>query len=125
VRLVCGDYFVVALKDAAQACIVTADDMDVGVECNARRVNTMRIKMQNRTSSRRMRLWWQVNGRAPAWDEKNSAVFDVKPQDCDDSVYDVALPPVGGLKQLKLSFSADGDAVSGTCRIDYIWLGRK
>ncbi len=125
VRLVCGDYFVVALKDAAQACIVTPDDMDVGVECNARRVNTMRIKMQNRTSSRRMRLWWQVNGRAPAWDEKNSVVFDVKPQDCDDSVYDVALPHVGGIKQLKLSFSADGDAVSGTCRIDYIWLGRK
>ena len=124
VRIVCGDYLVVALKDTAEACLVTPDEMDVGVICGRNRANTLRIKMQNHTSSHRMRLWWQTNNRAPAWEEKNTVAFDVKPMDNGDTVYTVALPPVGNLKQLKLAFSADGEKVTGTCRIDYIWLGR-
>ena len=124
VRLVCGDYLVVAMKDTAEACLVTPDEMDVGVQCSATRANAMRIKMQNHTTSRKMRLWWQTNSREPAWDEKNTAVFDVTPMDADDSIYTVPMPPVGNLKQLKLSFSADGEKVTGTCRIDYIWLGK-
>ena len=79
--------------------------------------------MQNGTGSRRMRLWWQVAGVAPAWSEKNSVAFEVTPKDAGDSVYAVALPPAGMIKQLKLSFSDGGGKVTGTCRIDYIWLG--
>ena len=124
VRLVCGDYLVVAMKDTAEACLVTPDEMDVGVLCGGARANALRVKMQNHTTSRKMRLWWQTNGRAPAWDEKNTVVFDVTPMDADDSIYTVPLPPVGNLKQLKISFSADGEKVTGTCRIDYIWIGR-
>ena len=123
-RLVCGDYLVVAMKDAAEACLITPDEMDVGVRCGGARANAMRVKMQNHTTSRKMRLWWQTNSRAPAWEEKNTVVFDVKPMDADDTVYTVPLPSVGNLKQLKLSFSADGEKATGTCRIDYIWLGR-
>ena len=123
VRLVCGDYLVMALKETADACIVTPDEMDVGVECSAARANALRIKMQNHTDSTRMRLWWQTNGVSPAWEEKNSVAFDVNPLDDRDTIYTVALPPVGNLKQLKLSFSADGKKVTGTCRIDYIWIG--
>ena len=124
VRLVCGDYLVVAIKDASDACLVTPDEMDVGVQCSAMRANALRIKMQNHTSSGKMRLWWQTNIRTPAWNEKNTIAFDVTPMDADDSVYTVALPPIGGIKQLKLAFSADGEKVTGTCRIDYIWIGR-
>ncbi|MBR4170983.1 MAG: right-handed parallel beta-helix repeat-containing protein [Kiritimatiellae bacterium] len=124
VRIVCGDYLVVALKDTAEAYLITPDEMDVGVICGGNRANTLRIKMQNHTSSHRMRLWWQTNNREPAWEEKNTVTFDVKPMDNDDTVYTVELPPVGNLKQLKLAFSADGEKVTGTCRIDYIWLGR-
>ncbi len=124
VRLVCGDYLVVAMKDTAEACLVTSDEMDVGVLCGGARANAMRIKMQNHTTSRKMRLWWQTNSREPAWDEKNTVVFDVTPMDADDSIYTVPIPPVGNLKQLKLSFSADGEKITGTCRIDYIWLGK-
>ncbi|MBQ7189194.1 MAG: right-handed parallel beta-helix repeat-containing protein [Kiritimatiellae bacterium] len=124
VRIVCGDYLVVALQDTAEACLVTPDEVDVGVQCNGVRANAMRIRMQNHTSSRRMRLWWQTNSREPAWEEKNTVAFDVKPMEDDDTVYTVALPPVGNLKQLKLAFSAEGEKVTGTCRIDYIWLGR-
>ena len=124
VRLVCGDYLVVALKDTAEACLVTPDEMDVGVLCGGARANAMRIKMQNHTTSRKMRLWWQTNSREPAWDEKNTVAFEVTPMDADDSIYTIPLPPVGNLKQLKLSFSADGEKVTGTCRIDYIWIGK-
>ena len=86
------------------------------------RVNAFRIKMQNRTNSRRMRLWWQ-KGAELTWDEKDSVAFDVKPMDNDDSVYEATLPHVGAVRRLKLSFSADGENTTGTCRIDYIWLG--
>ena len=124
VRLVCGDYMVVAIKDAAEARIVTLDEMAVGAVCNGKHVNTLRIKMQNRTGSRRMRIWWQKEGSTPSWETKNSVTFGVKPMDDGDSVYEVAMPPAGKLKQLRLDFSADGEKISGTCRIDYIWLGR-
>ena len=49
--------------------------------------------------------------------------FEVKPMDDGDSVYEVKMPPAGRLKQLRIDFSADGETISGTCRIDYIWLG--
>ena len=124
VRLVCGDYMVVAVKDAKDARIVTAGETAVGAVCNGKNVNALRIKMQNRTNSRRMRIWWQKEGGTPSWEEKNSVTFEVKPMDDGDSVYEVAMPPAGRLKQLRLDFSADGEMVSGTCRIDYIWLGR-
>jgi hypothetical protein len=78
--------------------------------------------MQNRTNSKRMRLWWQ-KGAVLTWNEQDSVAFDVKPMDNDDSVYVAKLPPAGGVRRLKLSFSADGEKTTGTCRIDYIWLG--
>ena len=124
VRIVCGDYFVVAMRDAPDACLLTPDDMNLGVDCSRERVNAMRIRMQNATSSSKMRLWWQTCEPAPAWDVRNSVGFGVKRMDGGDSVYTVQIPPVGRLKQLKLSFSDGGENVTGTCRIDYIWLGR-
>ena len=125
VRIACGDYLVVAVKDSADACLVTPDEKNVGVICGATRANAMRIKMQNHTASRRMRLWWKTDaGEDAAWNEKRSVCFDVKPMDDDDTVYAVPLPRIGNIRQLKLSFSADGGKLTGTCRIDYIWLGR-
>ena len=53
-----------------------------------------------------------------------SVAFDVTPLDADDRVYTVPLPRTGAVKQLKLAFSADGAPVTGTVRLDYIWLGR-
>ena len=123
VRMVCGDYYVVAVKDSAEACLTTPETQNVGVSFSRERVNRMRIRLQNRTNSRRMRLWWQVRQKTQTWEKGNSVAFDVKPDDPEDSLYEVELPPVGPIKQLKLSFS-DGTPVTGTVRIDYIWLGR-
>ena len=123
VHIVCGDYYVVALQDAAGACLVTPDNRDTGITFSRDRADAIRIKMQNRTNSRRMRIWWQTDS-SPEWDEAKSVVFDVKPQDTDDTVYTARIPRIGGVKQLRLSFSADASPVTGTCRIDYIWAGR-
>ena len=43
--------------------------------------------------------------------------------DGDDRVYAVPMPAIGGVKQLKVVF-ADGEPVTGTVRLDYIWAGR-
>ena len=123
VHLACGDYFVVAMKNSANACIATPDDRNVGVELGGSGVNTMRIKMQNHTTSKRMRVWWQTAGRQLEWDERSSRAFDVAAMDTDDTLYEVPLPPAGRLRRLKISFSDGGAKATGTCRIDYIWLG--
>ena len=123
VHLVCGDYYVVAVKASGAVALVTPDDRDLGVEFNATRANAVRIKMQNHTTSGAMRLWWQTDAE-PSWDAKRSVAFDVVPNDTDDRVYTVSMPKIGGVKQLKLAFSADGAPVTGTVRIDYIWAGR-
>ena len=123
VQLVCGDYFVIAVKGSGRAALVSPCDRDLGVAFSASRANAARIRMQNHTTSRRMRLWWQTDA-APAWDAARSVAFDVTPLDADDRVYTVPLPRAGAVKQLKLAFSADGAPVTGTVRLDYIWLGR-
>ena len=123
VRLVCNDYMVVAVKDAGEACIVTPCEYDVGVICGGQRANALRVRMQNHTTSRRMRLWWQKCGHSPQWDIKNSIAFDVKAMDDDDAIYTIPLPHIGSVKQLKISFSDASEKITGTVRIDYIWIG--
>ncbi|MDO4366018.1 MAG: hypothetical protein Q4D70_04440, partial [bacterium] len=113
----------IAVKGSGRAALVSPCDRDLGVAFSASRANAARIRMQNHTTSRRMRLWWQTDG-APAWDAARSVAFDVTPLDADDRVYTVPLPRAGAVKQLKLAFSADGAPVAGTVRLDYIWLGR-
>ena len=122
VRLVCGDYYVIAMQNAAGACLVSPDDRDTGVSFGGDCANAVRVKMMNHTDSARMRLWWQTDA-VPEWKEDCSVAFDVKPHDTDDAVYTVPVPSVGVAKQLRISFSADGSPVTGTCRIDYIWAG--
>ena len=119
---VCGDYYVIAVKGSAEAALVSPRDRHLGVTFSATRANVLRIRMQNRTASRRMRVWWQT-ARQPTWDIAWSVAFDVVPMDGDDRVYAVPMPAVGGVKQLKVAF-ADGEPVTGTVRLDYIWAGR-
>jgi len=122
VHYVCGDYYVIAVKGSATAALVTPDDRDVGVQFAPATCNALRVKMQNHTDSARMRLSWQTS-QDPTWSPAKSVAFAVTPQDADDAVYTVPLPAAGSIKRLRLSFSADGKPVTGTCRIDYIWLG--
>ena len=122
VALVCGDYYVIAVKGSAEAALVSPRGRHLGVSFSATRANALRIRMQNHTSSRRMRVWWQT-ARQPTWERARSVAFDVVPMDGDDRVYTVSMPAVGAVKQLKIAF-ADGEPATGTVRLDYIWAGR-
>ncbi len=123
VKTACGDYFVVAVRESGRAAIVTSDTRGLGVTFRSDQANAIRIRMQNGTSSRRLRIWWQTR-REPTWDLVRSVSFEVTPHDSEDTVYTVPMPMAGEVKQLKISFSSDGEPVTGTARIDYIWVGR-
>ena len=125
VRTACGGYFVVTMKDSANARIVTSEERSVAVSFNEKACNVVCVKMQNRTNSRRMRLWWQGDMKDFVWRQENSCAFDVRPMDVDDTVYSIDMPAAGAVRRLRLDFSADGEPTTGTCRIDYIWTGRR
>ena len=65
---------------------------------------------------------------SPVWQEANGRTFEVVPNDTGPRVYTVDMSDVPGwsgrLKQLRLDLS-DGGSLTGTCRIDYIWIGSR
>ena len=58
---------------------------------------------------------------------ENAVKFDVVPTDEEDTLYQIRLDGCAGWKgtvrQLRIDFSADETPLTGTVRIDYIWLG--
>ncbi len=116
---VVGDYYVVALKSAKGAHLLSPDDLYLSKDG----LDRVRIRMQNRTNAAKMRLRYLTTEDAD-WDDAKSVVFDVTPEDRDERVYEIPLALRGHLKRLRLDFAADGTSVTGTVRIDYVWLGR-
>ena len=119
VHLVCGDYFVLTALNAPKARIYSPDGLDLPVRKNTCVV----LKFQNHTDARRMRLAFTTT-REPHFSEAKSRVFAVTPNDENDTVYVVPLKMTDTLQQLRLDFSADGEPVTGTVRLDYVWIGR-
>ena len=64
---------------------------------------------------------------AVEWNNANAVEFDVVPNDNDDTLYQIRMDGCAGWKgtvrQLRIDFSADETPITGTVRIDYIWLG--
>ena len=62
----------------------------------------------------------------PTWNDANSCVFTVTANDDQCRTYSIDLSGLAGwksqLRQLRLDM-ATGKPLSGTCRIDYIWIG--
>ena len=117
VQLVCGDYYVLAIKNAAAAHVLSPDNLDVSSE----QADTLVIRLQNHTDSTRMRVAF-TTAAAPEWADAQTRCFDVTPKDEADTVYRVPLNWKGKIKQLRIDFAASGRPVTGTCRIDYIGL---
>jgi hypothetical protein len=115
VNLVCGDYFVLAVKDSGRAAVVSPDGL--GLRFGGGCVFT--VKLHNATGSDRMRVMY-TTAESPGWSKAKSCVFPVRPRAADDEVYEVKLPFTGTLDRLRLEFSADGAIATGTVRIDYI-----
>ncbi|MBP5672362.1 MAG: right-handed parallel beta-helix repeat-containing protein [Victivallales bacterium] len=122
VNLVCGDYYVMAVKDAKNAHILSAEGL--GLKCDECPVLT--IRMQNHTNSKRMKVSFTTDAMTD-WSSEDAVEFDVVPNDNDDTLYQIRLDVCAGWKgtvrQLRIDFSADETPITGTVRIDYIWLG--
>ncbi len=114
-----GDYFVLAVKNATAAHIMTTDELDIPGE-----VDVVAIRMQNHTDSECMRLTCTVSNESGKI-ENRSIEFAVKPHDNEDTVYTVPLGSPINAKRFRLDFSAQSKPITGTCRIDYIWTGRQ
>ena len=121
VKIVAGGHYIVATENAADAHLLSPDDLDINLAKN----NIITIRMQNHTSSTKMRIRFTTEDQ-PEWDENHGLFFAVKANDNVESLYTVDMRSVTGwkgkLKQLRLDFS-DGTPVTGTCRIDYVWIG--
>ncbi len=123
VHLVAGGHYVVAMKDAPDAHLLSPDALGLDLAANGLVV----IRFQNHTPATRMRLRFTTKD-APAWEAGFGQAFEVAANDNDDRLYTVDMRGAAGwggkLKQLRLDF-ADGAPLTGTCRIDYIWIGRQ
>jgi hypothetical protein len=123
VHLVAGGEYIVAMKDAPDAHLLSPDALGVDLDANG----VVALRFQNHTPAARMRLRFTTKD-APTWEAKLGQAFEVTPNDTDARLYTVDMRGAAGwsgkLKQLRLDF-ADGAPLTGTCRIDYIWIGRQ
>ena len=117
VQLVCGDYYILAIKEAKEPHLLSADHLGVPLAAGA--CDAAVLRLQNHTNAKRMRLSFMTETDA-TWQTRD---FDVVPDDLEDRIYVVPLASTGTLRQMKLDFTVDGVPVTGTCRLDYIWLG--
>lgn len=123
VKLVAGGYYIVAIEESPSAHLLSPDALGVDLSLN----RTVTIRFQNHTPAKRMKLRF-TTADAPAWDAGQGRAFDVTPNDNGPRTYELDMKAVPGwsgrLKQLRLDF-ADGAPLTGTCRIDYIWIGKR
>ena len=123
VHLVAGGEYIVALKDATDAHLLSSDALGVDLDANG----IVAIRFQNHTPATRMRLRFTTKN-APTWEANLGQAFAVMPNDTESRLYTLDLRSTAGwrgkLKQLRLDF-ADGAPLTGTCRIDYLWIGNQ
>lgn len=123
VQYVAGGYYLVAVEKSTSARLLSGDDLGVDLS----RAKKITIRFQNHTPATHLRFRF-TTAENPAWQEANSQTFEVVPEDPGPRVYTVDMSTVPGwtghLKQLRLDLS-DGTELTGTCRIDYIWIGSR
>ncbi len=121
VKYVSGGYYIVAVEDSTNANLLSADDLNVNIS----RHKTIKVRFQNHTSATRMRFAF-TTATDTTWDESKSMRFDVVANDNGPRAYSVDMSSLplwtGNLKQLRFDLASEGTAVTGTCRIDYIWI---
>jgi hypothetical protein len=122
VKYVAGGYYIVALENTVDAHLLSADDLGLPLTGNS----SISIRLQNHTPATAMRIAFTTED-SPAWQEPNRQSFALVPDDNAPRVYTVDMAAVPGwqgkLKQLRLEF-ATGEPITGTCRIDYVWIGQ-
>jgi len=123
VHLVAGGEYIAAIKDATDAHLLSPDALGVDLAANG----IVAIRFQNHTPATHMRLRFTTKD-APTWEANLGQTFAVTPNDPESRLYTLDMRALAGwngkLKQLRLDFS-DGTPLTGTCRIDYVWVGRQ
>ena len=118
VKYVAGGYYIVAIEDAPEAHLLSADNLNVAISDH----KTIRLRLQNHTTAQRMVISFTTTADG-AWDNEKCQSFDVTPNDNEPREYVVDMSQIpewtGTLRQLKLALTA-GAPSTGTCRIDYI-----
>jgi len=121
VKHVAGGFYSVAVEKSAGAYLLSADALNVPLASAPR----FTIRMQNRTGATSMRLRFTTDTE-PSWEANLGIRFAVNGYDPSPYLYTVEMSAVDGwrgtLKQLRLELT-DGTPITGSCRIDYIWLG--
>ncbi len=123
VKYVAGGYYLVAIENSPSARLVSADGLGVELSDN----KTITLRFQNHTPATEMRLSFTTEA-SPEWQTASSKAFEVVANDDGPRVYPVDMSDAPGwtgrLKQLRLDL-ADGTSLTGTVRIDYLWIGSR
>lgn len=123
IQYVAGGYYLVSVEDSPNACLLSGENPGVDLSQNP----TVWLRFQNHTPATSMRLRFTTADQ-PDWQDANGASFAVVPDDNGPRTYVVDLSTVPGwrgkLKQFRLDL-ATGTPLTGTCRIDYLWIGRQ
>ncbi len=118
---VSGGYHIVAVEDSSNAHLLSPDDLDVNIS----QYKTIKVRFQNHTPAKRMRFAF-TTAADTTWDEAKSKSVEVVANDNGPREYTVDMSTLSGwtgsLKQLRFDLAAEAAAVTGTCRIDYIWI---
>ncbi|MDD2599778.1 MAG: LamG domain-containing protein [Kiritimatiellae bacterium] len=123
VQLVAGGHYIVAMESAPDAHLLSPDALNVDIDKN----KIIAIRLQNHTPVEQMRIRFTTK-KAPTWDANLSQAFAVTPHNTVEHLYTIDMRKAPGwsgkLKQLRIDFT-DGTPLTGTCRIDYIWIGQQ
>jgi hypothetical protein len=123
VKYVAGGNYIVSLENATDAHLLSAANLMVPLTGKP----SLLIRFQNHTPATRMRFRFTTEAQ-PDWREANGKSFAVVANDNAPRQYVVDMADVPGwqgtLKQLRFDF-ATGKPLTGTCRIDYIWVGHR
>jgi hypothetical protein len=113
---------VLAIEDSTDAHWLSPDRLSLDLTGT----ETVTLRFQNHTPARRMRLRFTTEADV-VWNEAQSLTFPVTPEDngCRTYGLDMSAVPAwkGRLKQLRVDL-ANGEPLTGTCRLDYVWVTR-
>jgi len=122
VKYVAGGHYILAVEKSPDARLLSADRLGVDLDRN----RTITIHCQNHTPATRMRFSFTTDAGS-AWQQSQGKSFAVVPNDGHTRSYTIDMSDAAGwagkLKQLRLEL-ATGEPLTGTCRIDYIWIGQ-
>ena len=112
--------YVVAVEDSSDAHLLSPDHLGVDVTGHP----TVIIRFQNHTPAEQMRLRFTTEADGN-WDDAKSRSFTVVANDNGSRTDSLDMSAVaawkGRLRQLRLDLAA-GKPLTGTCRIDYLWI---